>query len=103
MAKHLVFSSHVCSRCIRDTNQGDAEMQRRCVAIFGKRAPRYATDAASTRTDPFDRSKRCPEGHHQGEIRWSRVRDQTGQILDLHIPLHCERQGCFLVEKMNDL
>jgi hypothetical protein len=44
-------------------------MQTRCIAIFGKRAPVDATDEESTRTDPFDRSKRCPGGHRQGELR----------------------------------
>ncbi|KAH9960053.1 hypothetical protein BGW80DRAFT_1366002 [Lactifluus volemus] len=63
MAKHPVSSLHACLRCIRDTSQDDAEMQRRCIAIFGKRAPGYATDEASTHTDPFDRSKRRPGGY----------------------------------------
>jgi hypothetical protein len=59
----------VSLRCIRDIDQDDVETQTRCVAIFGKRAPGYATEEGRTHT-PFGRSKRCRGGHLQGEIRW---------------------------------
>jgi hypothetical protein len=69
MAKHPASFLRVCSRCIQDTNQDDAEMRTRYIAIFGKRAPGYATDEARTRMDPFGRGKRCPRGFLRGEIR----------------------------------